>query len=211
MKQAHSHRSNSRLEDVEFEQMDDKEEIQVPSEDSFVIKTTKAVHDIIKDNMGNIMETLLKDVSEEDYKQLQAEISEEIEEISQSIAETISSIKEADAAALHQKWKMKTVREKISKFFRKSFLKARLQGIVAKLRSKFKQDSKAACSDSLESLIESVESLLLTSTFSIPSDRVLIFREQLSSLLYNYVTNGTTYRENLDIQKERQEHGEAHL
>ncbi len=41
-------------------------------------------------------------------------------------------------------------------------------------------------------LIESVESLLSTSTCSIPSDRILIFTEQLSNLLYNYITSGTT-------------------
>ncbi len=192
MKQACSRQSNSRLEDVELEKMDDEEDIRVPSEDSFGIKTTKAACDIIKNNMSNIMENLLSDIPDEDYEQLQAETSEEILEISKSIAETISSMGVTDAAALRQKCHLKTVREKISKFFRKSFLKARLQSMVAKLRSKFDLDSTVACTDSLGSLAESVESLLLASMFSIPSDRVLIFTEQLSSLLYNYITNGTT-------------------
>ncbi len=100
-------------------------------------------------------------------------------------------MKEADAEA-SSKWTLNTVTENIRKFFRQSFLKAWSQGMVAKLRNTFDQDSTAACSDSLGSLAESVESLLSTSTSSIPKDRVLIFTEQLSNLLYNYITNGTT-------------------
>ncbi len=194
MKQARSYRSNSRLGDVEMEHMDHGEQIQVglPSQHSFENKTTKAAYEIIKNNMSDIMENLLTDIPGEDYEQLQAETSEEIEEFSKCIAKTVSSVEATDAAASPSKWTSKIVGKKIKNFCRKSFLKARLHSTVTKLRRKFKQDSRVACSGSLGSLVESVDSLLLPSTISIPSERVLIFTEQLSSLLYNYLTNGTT-------------------
>ncbi len=203
IKQAGSHWLNGELEDsdsdsgsdsfffYETEQKDTVEKIQVPSQDSFVEATAKAACEIIKSNINNFTENLLSDVPYEDYQQLKAETSEEIARISESIAQSISSMKEADAEA-SSKWTLNTVTENIRKFFRQSFLKAWLQGMVAKLRNTFDQDSTVACSDSLGSLTESVESLLSTSTSSIPKDRVLIFTEQLSNLLYNYITNGTT-------------------
>ncbi len=78
----------------EMEQKDTVERIQVPSQGSFVEATAKATCEIIKSNVNNFTESLLSGVPYEDYQQLKAETSEEIARISESIAQSISSMKE---------------------------------------------------------------------------------------------------------------------
>lgn len=186
---------------------------EVSSEDSYVIKTTKMVQKLIHTNMKDITEPFLEEVADTEYELLQTESSKEIKAVADDIAQIITnkirSLRETDAAGPSPKSKqshkvnMKRVKNKVKNFFTKQFAKALILRIVAKVRAKFHMDSTVESSESIQSLMDDVDSLLLTEAgekqtgelcvvkkFKKTSPgKVHVFTQELSDLLYSHITD----------------------
>lgn len=185
---------------------------EISSEDSFVRKTTKIVQKIINTNTKDITEPFLDEVADTEYELLQTESSKEIkavaDDIAQIITDEIRSLRETDAAGPSPKSEqstinMKRVRDKVKNFFTKQFARALILRIVARVRDKFHLDSKVGRSESIQSLMDDVDSLLLTEGGEkqtgelcvvqkfkkISPGRVHIFTQELSDLLYRHMAH----------------------
>ncbi|XP_026211706.1 uncharacterized protein LOC113159301 [Anabas testudineus] len=185
----------------------------VSSEDSFVMKTSKIVQEIINRNVKDITEPFLDELPDSEYGMLKTESSKEIkvvaDDIAQIISEEIRSLRESDAAgpsptSEHSgKMSMKDIRSKVKNFFAMQFAKALILRIVANVRAKFHRDSRVESRESFESLMDDVDSLLLTEDGEkqtgelgvikkfkkITPGKVHVFTQQLSDLLYSHIAD----------------------
>ncbi|KAI3361841.1 hypothetical protein L3Q82_002170 [Scortum barcoo] len=134
--------------------------------DSLITETTKAVQDIIATEVSNIIEPLLDDLTDTEYQQLQTDTATEIQNTSRDITQLI--VKEAEdltesatpTSLQISKLPLNGVGEKIKSFFAKCYTKSQIQRMMAQLKDKFMNGSKAENKESVQILDAAVESLL---------------------------------------------------
>ncbi|XP_036942883.1 uncharacterized protein LOC119012831 [Acanthopagrus latus] len=199
--------SQSSLETVESDGQEN-----ISSEDSFVRATSKAAMRIIRKELDDIAEPVLDDVSA--CETLQSESSQQIMVVADDFAELIvektASLEETGFASSSpkpkQQQKLKIVCSKIKTFLAKSLARAGICRIAANLKAQFLQDMDDDSSQSLQSLIDSIDSLIETDQCendadeqaSIPwfekisSGESQEVTRELSDVLYSHLTNGDT-------------------
>ncbi|XP_030259840.1 uncharacterized protein LOC115573265 [Sparus aurata] len=183
----------------------------ISSEDSFVKATSKAALRIIRKELDDIAEPVLDDVSA--YETLQSESSQEImavaDDIAELIVEKIASLEETGVASPSpkpkQEPKLKVVCSKIKTFLAKSLAKAGICRIAANLKAQYHQDADDESSQSMQSLIDSIDSLLQTEHDEDGENELALIpwfkkissgesqevTQELSLVLYEHLTNGT--------------------
>eukprot|EP00064_Thunnus_orientalis_P004732 superscaffoldBa00000440_g4744 len=195
-------------EDAEEEPEDAEEE---PQQDPFVAETAKVVQEIIERAVSDITVPLLQDVAESEYQQLQSESSFYIEVVSNDISELIAS--EVRSLTPQSKEKprlsMREASSIIKSLFVKVLAKSSMHRIVAELKRKFRHESEAESSQSMQSLIDSFESLLLVengdkqkdqggnelSLFprykTLSGNNLAVVTNKLTEMMYSYIKYGT--------------------
>ena len=181
----------------------------VSSEDSFLRATATAALSIIRKELDDFTEPVLDDSSV--YDMLQSLTSQEMvvlaEDIADVIAEKTVSLEEMVQASPspkpEQRNKLKVLGGKIKTFLAKSLAKAGICCIAAKLKAQFHQDTRAESDQSLQVLMESIDSLLQTELGESDGENELaqipFFQrlstgqfeeatEELSSVLYDHIT-----------------------
>ncbi|XP_042281570.1 uncharacterized protein LOC121906660 [Thunnus maccoyii] len=189
---------------VKSERQDTPEKM--ASEDSFLAQTSKAVQEIIRQELYELTEPVLHTVEESEYELLQSDFSLEIEvigdDISQILTEEAKSLQHSETESPREENNLKS---KIKTLFAKLFAKSLIHRMVAQLKSKYHKIFKGKGRHSAQSLRSSVESLLLdeyditeggneVSVFRqleiISSGKHLVFTKELSDLVYNHIKDG---------------------
>ncbi|XP_042281571.1 uncharacterized protein LOC121906661 isoform X1 [Thunnus maccoyii] len=189
---------------VKSERQDTPEKM--ASEDSFLAQTSKAVQEIIRQELYELTEPVLHTVEESEYELLQSDFSLEIEvigdDISQILTEEAKSLQHSETESPREENNLKS---KIKTLFAKLFAKSLIHRMVAQLKSKYHKIFKGKGRHSAQSLRSSVESLLLdeyditeggneVSVFRqleiISSGKHLVFTKELSDLIYNHIKDG---------------------
>ncbi|KAF3701830.1 hypothetical protein EXN66_Car017518 [Channa argus] len=136
-----------------------------------ITEISQAVQEAITEELTESIHPLLDELSDSDYISLQSESSQDIriaaDDIAQVFVKETDSLKQYGSASpsptLQRRYIMCMDRivSKIKTFFAKMFAKSSVQSILAHLRNDLKKESKAERKDSIRSLVESVESLIL--------------------------------------------------
>ncbi|KAK2818737.1 hypothetical protein Q5P01_024298 [Channa striata] len=137
-----------------------------------VSEISRAVQEAIRQELTESIDPLLDELSDTDYSLLQSESSQEIriaaDEIAKLFVKETDSLKQYGSAApspnIQKKYItcMDKIVSKIKTFFAKMFAKSSVQSILAHLRSDLKKGPKAESKESIRSLADRVESLILT-------------------------------------------------
>ncbi|XP_044221506.1 enolase-phosphatase E1-like isoform X2 [Thunnus albacares] len=211
--------SDEKMEEDEVERPDTGDRLESPvkserqdtpekmaSEDSFLAQTSKAVQEIIRQELYELTEPVLHTVEESEYELLQSDFSLEIEvigdDISQILTEEAKSLQHSETESPREENNLKS---KIKTLFAKLFAKSLIHRMVAQLKSKYHKIFKGKGRHSTQSLRSNVESLLLdeyditeggneVSVFRqleiISSGKHLVFTKELSDLIYNHIKDG---------------------
>ncbi|CAB1421073.1 unnamed protein product [Pleuronectes platessa] len=152
-------------------------------------RTSEDVQEIIGKEVSDIIESLVDELSESDLSELISEASLEFQAASDEIYQIVSeeeSIKTSDPSRGSKFSKIwKAVGKKIKKLLAKLFATTSLLKMGTRVQKKFSKEIQVQSSQSLKSLMDSVESLLLTDT----KDRVSPANASvLSDVLYRYIT-----------------------
>ena len=191
------------------EEPQDAEE--TPPQDPFVAEAAKLVQGIIEKAVSEITEPLLQDVADSEYEQLQSESSFDIEVVSKDISQVIASEVKTLTPESKDKCRL-SLREAsgiIKTFFVKLLAKTSILRIVAQLKRKFRHESEPESSQSMQSLVDSFESLLLMEDEDKQKDQggnelclfpryktlsgnnVVVVTNQLTEMMYCYIKYGT--------------------
>ncbi|XP_042281572.1 uncharacterized protein LOC121906661 isoform X2 [Thunnus maccoyii] len=201
---------------VKSERQDTPEKM--ASEDSFLAQTSKAVQEIIRQELYELTEPVLHTVEESEYELLQSDFSLEIEvigdDISQILTEEAKSLQHSETESPREENNLKS---KIKTLFAKLFAKSLIHRMVAQLKSKYHKIFKGKGRHSAQSLRSSVESLLLdeyditeggneVSVFRqleiISSGKHLVFTKELSDLIYSHIRDGMVTTDNCSLHLE---------
>lgn len=152
------------LEGVETDDINDSALSPVTTKSKDISETAAAttVEDILREEMGKIMEPLLDEVPDLEYEQLKSESSQEISSFAKCIAQSIAkSLDKTDAAEEKEKHEssMEEIRIQINTFFAKNFVKTWIYRMLVQLKAKFHQDSKVGSGQSVPSILEDIDSL----------------------------------------------------
>ncbi|XP_034752781.1 uncharacterized protein LOC117959638 isoform X2 [Etheostoma cragini] len=216
----------------------------------FVSVTTIAVREIITNEVSGLTESLLDEMTDSGYDELQSDTSREIhiiaDDITQLIVKEVNSLEEQNAASIslepaetstsvepketstsgehtetsftsettgrsvtpeiREKLFLKEVGNKIRIFFAEQFAKMSIHRIATQLDNQFHPYSKVKREKSMQSLVTNVDSLfseegvkqevgsevVYSKLQDISNGKDQVFQEELTGLLYSYVSNGRT-------------------
>lgn len=204
-------------EDVDTEdKFDQEKESSARSEvpDASVTAISQTLQEIIYKELNKITDPLLDNMSDLEYKLLTyksfLEMKTFADDIAKLIAKTVEKLKTRNFASTSPTFKKeymkkkKIVGNKMKIFLAKQFTKASIIRIVAQLTTKFKLESKEGSKEKMQSLMDSVDSLLLTETAGenemnvfwkfkhISSGKIPDFTQTLIDLLYSHITQSKT-------------------
>ncbi|CAK6967605.1 uncharacterized protein LOC121897596 [Scomber scombrus] len=185
------------LEDTEdiIQLLDTTEE---PPQDPFMTETVKIVQEIIEIELTEFIEPLLQDVTDSEYELLLSEFSVDIEVVVKDIAQLIVSEVKEKVASPESKHvgSLEGAGSMIRDFFVKQLIKAFIAQIVAQVKAKFHSKFEAESSQSMQSLIASIDSLFVADDgnkdeeiFS-GSDITALIKD-LTTMIANFINNGT--------------------
>ena len=201
------------LQTPEEEPQDAEEE---PPQDRFVAETAKVVQEIIERAVSEITEPLLQDVVDSEYEELQSESSFQIEVVSYDISQLIASeVFKSSTPQSKEKCRLSLteVSSIIKTFFVKVLAKTSILRIVAQMKRKFGHESEAESSQSMQSLIDSFESLLLVENGDKQKDQggnelclfpryktlsgnnAVVMTNKLTEMMYCYIKYGSVMPE----------------
>lgn len=179
------------------------------SENSFVLATSRAVQQIIRKEVNSVTEPLLKsDVDSDILSKHSLETDDVAEDVVQSIVDDVEPEKPVSPAPKSEeesKQVLNNIGIKLKTLFAKQTSKALLLRLVGQLKARFYPDSEVDNSESVQSVIDRIDSLLEEGEGcadqsgqevcpyqileNLNSDRVLVFRKELNELLYQHITD----------------------
>lgn len=205
------------VEDLELVDPDECESSGGPEK----ISSVESIQNNIQKVLSDIITPLLDDVSDSEYKKLQSETSLEIQSVAEEVATLLCEKK--------KKQPFKAVRKKMKSLFGRCFLKVWLCRVLAQVKKKHPQDIRAESCESVDSIIEGLSSQLLLGepeesgreniwmAFKhLPSDKVLVFTQELSNLIFGHTFSGPVPDSVLESQSEKkwpvpQSHAEIYM
>ena len=164
----------------------------------------KVVQDILKKEVDDIMHILLNEVEEDEYDILQSESSLNIEIIGEYVARSImKESQSSESSEAGMKLCLEKSKLKIRSFLSNLFAMSCINKMVAQLRETYQKDKTSESSQSIQSLICDIETLLIKADV-IPSGDELpgtksaskiedpSFSRELCDLIYSHLSSGST-------------------
>lgn len=181
----------------------------IQSSDAEVSSTTQSVQEIINDEVTQIIQPIVEDITDSEYHQLQEEFSVDIQCAAEDIAQSVFEYKDVPVVyptTKSQQQSQKGLKTKICNFFAKMFAKASIFRVFSQVKAKYNTETKASDNDSVKSLLDDAEYVLNTSgKIQMSEDEVCMLKRlekiskedileltgELSDLLYSHITGET--------------------
>ncbi|AWP06099.1 Hypothetical protein SMAX5B_007496 [Scophthalmus maximus] len=175
---------------------EESETIKVSSDGSVDSQKSKIVKNEIDKEMRDVLEPLLDDVPDPDYNMLQSEVSSEIKDVADEIAQLITDEFIIDRELSGE------VGQKIKNLFEKNFAKASILKILIEVQNKFQKETKVQDRQAIKSLVSILDSLLKEQKQNSGSDKtrqsfnklsrtnIVEFTQEFADLLFKHTTAG---------------------
>ncbi|KAF0028708.1 hypothetical protein F2P81_017813 [Scophthalmus maximus] len=168
----------------------------VSSDGSVDTQKIKIVKNEIDKEMRDVLEPLLDDVPDPDYNMLQSEVSSEIKDVADEIAQLITDEFIIDRELSGE------VGQKIKNLFEKNFAKASILKILIEVQNKFQKETKVQDRQAIKSLVSILDSLLKEQKQNSGSDKtrqsfnklsrtnIAEFTQEFADLLFKHASAG---------------------